>query len=110
MENSKRDYSRVEVSWPVIIFTSQGSIDGEITDISFDGALVRCREFSVPGETIELNFVIPEHDNYAITISAGITRVSTKYCDDSLPLSDIGVRFIDIDEDDLRFLSNTVFF
>ena len=110
MERSKRDYSRVEVSWPVIVVTSHGSIDGEITNISLSGALIRCRELPDPNETIELNFMIPEHDNYPMTVSAGIIRIITDHRDNSSTLSDIGVCFTEIAEEDLRYLSNSVLF
>jgi PilZ domain len=53
LERKRREYSRVKVAWPVLIYTGEGLIEGEIRDISLDGALIECAR--LPNLDHELN-------------------------------------------------------
>ena len=39
-----REYSRVEISWPVIFHTVEGLIDGELKNASVEGGLIHCQK------------------------------------------------------------------
>ena len=111
MDRERREYSRVEISWPVIIISSKGLIDGEVKNICFEGALIRCSELADVHETLELNTVIPEQDY--LSISAGVEIVWSRTLegeDRSHTRYDLGVRFVEISEEDLQLLSNTVLY
>lgn len=40
----KRKQARVEVRWPIKIFTDDGPVEGETLNISFDGISITCEE------------------------------------------------------------------
>ena len=50
----RREYSRVEVSWPVGMLTSEGLIEGEVKNISFDGAGIQCKEAPKIDESLDI--------------------------------------------------------
>lgn len=112
MIKERREYSRIEVSWPVSIIASQGLIDGEVRNICFEGALIRCSELADFDEALELSIAIPEQDYLPISASAEIVWSRTDDSEDRSfkPICDLGVRFVEISEEDLRLLSNTVLF
>ena len=60
MKKSKREYSRVQVSWPVTMHTGKKLLVGEIKDISVSGALIRCEELPSPEETIEISIELSD--------------------------------------------------
>ena len=112
MERERRDYSRVEVCWPASIIASHGLIDGEVKNICFEGALIRCRDLAEVDDVLELNIVIREQDQLSISASAEKvwSRIHQSRDMSPTPASDLGVRFVEISEDDLRLLSNTALY
>jgi hypothetical protein len=48
MKNEKRKYPRVKVKCPVVLMTSQGSLYGEVRNLSRGGALIRTSKFTKP--------------------------------------------------------------
>lgn len=111
MDKEKREYSRVEVSWPVSIIASKGLVEGEVKNICFEGALIRCSELADVDEALELNIVIPEQDYLSISVGVEIVWSKTHESEDrSQTTYDLGVRFVEISEEDLQLLSNTVLY
>jgi hypothetical protein len=107
-ERDQRQNPRVEVSWPVVVKTSNKSIRGEVKNISSIGALVCCHE--LPGldlgQTFQLQMKIPEH-NYIFTIPANLVRFDISNSESSFFRYSLAFRFVEISENDLIFLSNT---
>jgi hypothetical protein len=103
----KREYSRMQVVWPASIDTSQGPIEGEVTNISLGGALIQLEELPDVGGALDLSMEIPEH-HYAVFVSAEPVRFDV-YASDDAPFSyGLGVRLRDLSEDDFEFLSTNV--
>ena len=107
MKRDRREYSRVEVSWQVIILTSKKSIEGETKDISIDGALIICKELPSAEEFLELIIQLP---NSQQTIRAVVEqiRLNINDSDSSLYSYDMAVRFVDLPEDERKMLSNAI--
>lgn len=61
MPQSKGEYSRVEVCWPVTILTDKQMLVGEIKNISVGGALILCEELPTPEESIEISIKLSPH-------------------------------------------------
>ena len=101
MEHCRREYSRIEVSWPVSIFTSAGLIDGEIRNISIGGALINCKSLPALDETFNLTIEIPQ---YFFPVAARVKKVRLNIYDsedsNESPSYDLAVRFMDMSEDD----------
>ena len=103
----RREYSRVEVSWPVGMLTSAGLIEGEVKNISFEGAGIQCRELPEIDGSLDLDMLIPEKDNTSVSASVGIIWSKTDESGDAAPLVYLGVRFLEISDEDMRLVSRT---
>ena len=103
----KRAHSRVEVTWPVSIFTSRGLVEGEIKDISKGGALIHCTRLPETDRTLELSIEIPDH---LMKISATVEKVRLNIddSDTACPSYDLAVRFLGVDIDQRRNLYKAI--
>jgi hypothetical protein len=99
----RREHSRVEVSWPMSIFTLQGPIEGEVLNISLTGALIRCLELPEPVEALKLGIEIWEHCHVMLA-TAEMVRLDVRDYDSDLHSYFLGVHFKEIAKGDLRFL------
>jgi hypothetical protein len=101
VEHCRREYSRIEVSWPVSIFTSTGLIDGRIRNISIGGALINCKSLPELDKTFNLTIEIPQ---YFFPVAAKVKKVRLNIYDsedsNESPSYDLAVRFMDMSEDD----------
>jgi len=103
----KREYSRLPVAWPVSILTMAGPILGELRNISLTGALVYCRQLPDPQHFHRLSVEIEKH-GHTMLLTIEMIRLDVVYVDYRGPIYSIGTRFVEIDENDLEFLSTRV--
>jgi len=103
----RRKFPRVEVTWPVTLLTSQGPIQGEVMDISLGGAFVQCNEQPDFNETFRMIIKIP-HSRQFIRVTARIARSNIYNPDDADELLGIGVRFVEISDDDRQYIREMV--
>jgi len=109
MARQKREYTRVELPLPVSILAGGGAIDGEVKNLSLGGACIILHELpSVDGVPLSLVIELPDY-NYAILATAEMVRMEIYDVDGPSIRYSLGVRFIDISEDDLGFLAANVF-
>ena len=101
----RREHSRVEVSWPVSIFSSQGPIEGEVRNISLTGALIRCLEIPDLDEAVSLGIEIWEH-RHVMFATAEVVRLDIQDYGSDYYSYLLGVHFTEISEKDLRFLAS----
>ena len=109
MKHCRREYSRVEVSWPVSIFTPAGLIDGRIKNISIGGALINCKSLPNLDETFDLTIEIPQ---YFFPVTAKVKKVRLNVYDgedSSETISyDLAVRFMGMSEDDSKVFHEAI--
>jgi hypothetical protein len=109
VEHCRREYSRIEVSWPVSIFTSAGLIDGQIKNISIGGALINCKSLPDLDETFNLTIDIPQ---YFFPVAAKVKKVRLNIYDsedrNESPSFDLAVRFMDMSEDDSKVFHEAI--
>jgi hypothetical protein len=103
----KREYSRKAVSWSATIVTNGGPISGEIKNISLTGLLMYCRQLPDPKHRHRLTIEIGNH-RYQMLATIEMIRLDVVYVDYEGPIYGIGMRFVEIDENDLEFLSTRV--
>ncbi len=103
----KREYSRKAVSWSASIVTNGGPISGEIKNISLTGLLMYCRQLPDPKHRHRLTIEIGNH-RYQMLATIEMIRLDVVYVDYEGPIYGIGMRFVEIDENDLEFLSTRV--
>ena len=107
LTGKKREYSRKEVSWSATIVTNGGPISGEIKNISLTGLLMYCRQLPDPKHRHRLTLEIGNH-RYEMLATIEMIRLDVVYIDYEGPIYGIGMRFVEIDENDLEFLSTRV--
>ena len=109
MEHCRREYSRIEVSWPVSIFTSAGLIDGQIKNISIGGALINCKSLPDLDKTFNLTIDIP---HYFFPVAAKVKKVRLNIYDseerNESPSYDLAVRFMDMSEADSKVFHEAI--
>jgi hypothetical protein len=109
VDHCRREYSRIDVSWPVSIFTSAGLIDGLIKNISIGGALINCKSLPDLDETFNLTIEIP---HYFFPVTAKVKKVRLNIYDsegsNESPSYDLAVRFMDMSEADNKVFHEAI--
>jgi hypothetical protein len=90
MTTEKRQYPRVEITWPVTIITPNGPKDGRIQNISLGGALIQCTKMPELDDFFRL-IIKPAESRY-IFASARIVWSDTFSNNKSMSHA-MGVRF-----------------
>jgi hypothetical protein len=104
-DKSMREYARVDVSWPVILHTVEGLIDGELKNASIEGALIHCQRVVDSTEPLEVSIEIPGVV-LPILATVEILRLNTY---DSASLScELAVRFLEMSADERRIFCAAV--
>ncbi|HYA03921.1 MAG TPA: PilZ domain-containing protein [Syntrophobacteria bacterium] len=107
MAKKQRQHSRVKVSFSATMASGGRTIAGKIENVSLTGALIHCKELPNLSKRVELTIELPSH-HYVISVHAKIIRLDIHDAGDGVPAYDIGVAFIDLSEEDLKFLSKKV--
>ena len=103
----RRQFPRVEVDWPVTMLTSQGPIDGEVMNVSLGGAFIICQKEPKANEVFRLVIKIPHH-RQILRAAVRVARSSIYNPDGEDSASGIGVRFVEISDDDLQFVRRLI--
>jgi hypothetical protein len=96
----RRMFQRAEIKWPVTIQASQGLIEGKSGNLGAGGAYIYCDQTPKSGELIGLTIKPPDWPSLQIT-------AEVLWKDKVVPLG-MGVRFVEISENDCQFLYNVV--
>ena len=109
MEKCRREYVRVDVSWPASIFTAAGLIEGQVKNISIGGALINCRRLPDLEETFHLAIEIPD---YLFPVAAKAKQVRLNVYDSegesTSPSYDLAVLFLDMSEEDRKVFHEAI--
>ena len=106
MQQCKREYSRVEVCWPVTMHTGKKLLVGEIKDISVSGALIRCEEVPSPEENIEISIELS--DLFYVSATVENVRFNVDDSHGNGITYELAVRFKEMTEDGRRVLHNAI--
>ena len=107
MGEDKRQFPRVEVTWPVTMLTAQGPIEGEVNNISLGGAFVHCQEQPESNENFRVIIKVP-HSRQFLRASARVARSNIYNPEGSDEPSGIGVCFVEISDDDRQYIREVV--
>ena len=109
MENCRREYARVDVSWPATIFTAAGLIEGQVRNISIGGALINCRSLPNLEETFHVAIEIPD---YLFPVAAKAKQVRLNVYDSeegsTSPSYELAVLFLDMSEEDRKVFHEAI--
>ena len=107
MGKERRQFARVEVTWPVTMLTSKGPIEGEIVNISLGGAFVSCEKQPDSSEKFRMVIKVP-HSRQFIRATVRIARSNIYDPSGASESIGMGVRFVDISEDDRQYIREMV--
>ena len=106
MSQGKREYSRVEVHWPVTILTGKQMLVGEIKNISIGGALILCEELPTPEDSIEISIELS--DCFYVTAMVENVRFNVDDSHGNSITYELAVRFTEMTDDGRRILYNAL--
>ena len=104
--SEKRSHSRVEVSWPVVLLTSQGATVAETKNIGASGAFILCRAHLRPKEKIRVFVMAPNRNS--LNISAEVAWSNPLCSEEDKPPCGVGLRFTSISPVDRQYLRNVI--
>ena len=97
----RRKYPRAELGWPVTLKTTiEGDTRAQLGNLSAGGAYIHCDQIRSPGESIILTIKPPDRQSLEI-------RAEVVWTGKTFPPG-MGVRFLEISENDCQFLYNVV--
>ncbi len=104
-EKGMREYARVDVSWPVILHTAEGLIDGELKNASIEGALIHCQRLVDSTEALEVSIEIP---GFPLPISATVEIVRSNTYESGSFTCELAVRFLEMSAEERKILYTAV--
>ena len=100
----KRLHPRILVSWPVVILTPEGAIDGETRNISVGGACIQySEEADLNGE---LQIVFEYSKQRSMSVTGRKAWAGNFNIDGKSVFSGVGVRFTEISREDRELISS----
>ncbi len=105
-QKDMRQHPRVDITLPVRIETSQGTIEGETINISLGGAFICCQRPLPLRENFRLAVDAPNHDS--LTVNAEVVWSNINVPDEKILNRGMGIRFIEITKADREFLNHVL--
>jgi hypothetical protein len=101
----KRQFSRTEVNWPVILLTPQRILGGEAKNIGLGGRRINKKTDPLEDESFRI-FIKPPTSKRFLLLSAEVAWKRQHENAEGLPSSGVGVQFTKIAGSDRQFLSS----
>lgn len=110
MADEKRKEPRIKVDWPIEVFLSDGTIEGNVKNITLNGIFICCNEPLTLNKNYRLSIFPPGHEVINVI---GKTLWSDSYAldldEEKSPVC-IGLVFVKISTMDLDFLKDILHF
>ena len=103
--NEKRAHPRATLQWPVSVMVGEPVMEGVTKDISAGGAYVCCATPLALNEVFEMNINAPDK---SLHVKAEVIWTNVSEFDDKINPQGMGVRFLDISDEDRLFISGAV--
>ena len=104
-KDDQRVAPRAKIKWPVIVQKSTGVIEGVTLNISSTGVFIGCRRPLRLNEVFDMVITAPGQD---IGAQAEVVWSNKYGPDDHITPRGMGVRFLNISEENQRFIANAV--
>ena len=104
-KDEQRVAPRAKINWPVMVQKSTGVIEGVTLNISSTGVFIGCRRPLRLNEVFDMVITAPGHD---IGAKAEVVWSNKYGPDDQITPRGMGVRFLDISEENQIFISKAV--
>lgn len=100
--DNKRSIPRIEIKWPITIFTDRGAIGGETINITAEGIGLYCDEPLLLNEVYRI-FIIPGKE-MAIEVRGRVVWSDLYAIDEDDSAVAIGICFVEISGEDRRVI------
>ena len=104
-KDDQRVAPRAKIKWPVIVQKATGVIEGVTLNISSSGVFIGCRRPLRLNEVFDMVITAPGQD---IGAQAEVVWSNKYGPDDHITPRGMGVRFLNISEENQRFIANAV--
>ena len=101
----RRKLPRIEVRWPVTIYTDAGPIRGEARNVTTTGAYILCGQRLRRNETYRILIGLARQ---SITVSAEVMWSNIDYNDEDVAHTGLGVFFARMGDEDRERLSEAI--
>ena len=98
----KRNFPRIEIKWPITIFTDHGAIGGETLNITAEGIGFYCDEALLLNEVYRI-FIIPSKE-MAIEVRGRVVWSNLYGIDEDDSAVAIGICFVEISGEDRQVI------
>jgi len=92
MQEERRKFIRHNLECPVTVVISQGTISGQASNLSGDGALICCQQPLTPRECMDLTIKFP--DGFSLEVPSEVVWSYKINAGDEKSLYKMGVRFL----------------
>ncbi len=109
LQNSQKErhkHPRVDANWHVSMQTSDGTISGEVKNISLGGAFICCKKPLPPGQVFRLTIIGPDKEPVTATAEAVWSNVNVPK--EKVIHRGMGVRFIKMTENFIHLVRQIV--
>ena len=105
-ENERREHARIEVKWPITLFTNNDTIEGELQNITVKGVYIFC-EKPLPLNTVfRMSILPPSHQS--IGVSGKVVWSDLYGIDDDKDVYGMGICLLEISDEDRDFINDLV--
>jgi hypothetical protein len=104
--SEKRKALRINVSWPITIITSQGTIEGESRNITPIGIFIHCKKKLPKDEVYQMIIKLP--NGKQIIVKGQMMWSNLNGREDTGSLVDMGFSFIKMSDQDRKVLRTVI--
>jgi uncharacterized protein (TIGR02266 family) len=97
-----REHPRMDINWTASLETSQGTVAGQVKNISVGGAFICCAKLLPIGEMFQLTMTAP--DNEPMKAAAKVVWSNVNVPESKVVNRGMGVRFINMSEQHIRLV------
>lgn len=103
----RRRDPRVDVEWPVTMMTPEGDMEGTIENISAGGAYIRCGTLLSQNDLFILAILVQDREGSWLAAEVVWIDIPLSPDEEAIPIG-MGIRFTNLTEEDLLFLTEAV--
>ncbi len=104
--SEKRKAPRINVTWPITIITSQGTIEGESRNITPSGIFIHCKKKLPEDEVYQMIIKLP--NGKQIIVRGQMMWSNLNGRDDTGSLVNMGFSFIKMSDEDQKVLRTVI--
>jgi len=104
--SEKRKAPRINVTWPITIITSQGTIEGESRNITPSGIFIHCNKKLPEGEVYQMIIKLPNGKQIIVRGQRMWSNLNGR--DDTGSLVNMGFSFIKMSDEDQKVLRTVI--